>query len=143
MTQIVDTPTANGAQEVLMETITMTTRAMTVLSARAEECARKVQMEGLLLASLNTITVSGETIPRLAQADLNIKMATLAIEVWLIQTILAGEIIVLRLNQEDQEVPLVVALQEHHLVADRGQVVAVAEEAGIKKSLETHNVYWV
>lgn len=121
----------------------MTTRAMTVLLALAEECARKVQMEGSLLASLNTITVSGETILRLAQADLNIKMVALAIEVCLTQTILAGEIIVLRLNQEDQEVPLVVALREHHLVADRGQVVAVAEEAEIKKSLETHNVYWV
>lgn len=138
-----DTPTANGAQEVLMETITMTTRAMTELSALAEECARKVQMEGLLLASLNTITVSGETIRRLAQAGLNIKMAAPAIVVCLTQTIQAGEIIVLHLNQEDQEVPLVVALQEHHLVVDRGRVVAVAEEAGIKKSLEIHNVYWV
>ncbi len=110
----------------------MTIPAMTALLEPVEELEPKVQMEELHPVSLNTITVNGKVIQRLAQADLNIKIAALAIVAYLILTIQTGEIIGLLLIQ-DQEVLLVVVLQADHQVGVHVPVVeVVAEGAGIK-----------
>lgn len=106
---------------------------MTALLEPVEELEPKVQMEELHPVSLNTITVNGKVIQRLAQADLNIKIAALAIVAYLILTIQTGEIIIGLLLIQDQGVLLVVVLQADHQVGVHVPVVeVVAEGAGIK-----------
>ena len=120
---------------------------MTELWEHVEEFGPKVQMEGLLPVSLNTIIVNGGIIQRQAQAALNIKIAAPKIVVCLTRIIQIGEIIDLPLNQVQEVHSVAVLLADHHPVAAHDpavEVEAVAEEEGTKKILlQAHHIYWL